>query len=112
MPIQNEQLADYPFLDEMFEDNYFPNAQVEKGKAILVRLCEEIERNRPADITALYVLTHAATEEFNVLAVEFEEHDSEIETAARDCIATDFAEIAEAYGFKADIEELTATREW
>jgi Family of unknown function (DUF5713) len=112
MPIQNEQLADYPFLGELFEDDYFPNAQVEKGKAILVRLCDEIERNRPADVTALYVLTHAATEEFNVLAVEFEEHGSEIETAARDCVATDFAEIAEAYGFNADIEELTATREW
>lgn len=112
MPIQNEHLADYPFLDEMFEDDYFPNAQVEKGKAILVRLCEEIEHNRPADITALYVLAHAATEEFNVLAAEFEEHDSEIETAARDCIASDFAEIAEAYGFKADLEALVAPRDW
>lgn len=112
MPIQNEQLVDYSFLDEMFKDDYFPNAQVEKGKAILVRLCEEIERQKPVNPTALYVLTHAATEEFNVLAVEFEEHNSEIETGARDCIATDFAEIAEAYGFKADIEELTATREW
>jgi hypothetical protein len=112
MPIQHEQMADYPFLDEMLEDDYFPNAQVEKGKAILVRLCEEIERNRPADVTELYALTHAATEEFNLLAVEFEEHDSEIETAARDCIGSDFAEIAEAYGFNADIEELIAPRDW
>jgi hypothetical protein len=112
VPIQNERLAGYRFLSEMFEDDYFPKAQVEKAKSILVRLCEEIERRRPADLPALYLLTHAATEEFNALAGEFEENDSEIETAARDCIGTDFANIAEFYGFDADIEELIAPRDW
>jgi hypothetical protein len=60
----------------------------------------------------LYALTHAATEEFNALAEEFEENDSELETAAREAIAEDFEWIAKAYGFDADIEELIAPRDW
>ncbi|MCA9707795.1 MAG: hypothetical protein KDK70_18230 [Myxococcales bacterium] len=112
MAIQNERLARYPFLREMFEDSYFPDAQVEQGKAILVALCEQIEATRPATLEQLYALTHAATERFNDLQEDFERAGSEIETAARDCIATDFAEIAEAYGFDADMEELVATRDW
>lgn len=112
MPITNKTMASYPFLAEMYDDDYFPNALVDKGKAILVRLCEQIEADKPQSLDDLYALTHATTEEFNDLAVEFEEEDSEIETAARDAIGTDFAAIAAAYGFDADIEELIAPREW
>ena len=61
---------------------------------------------------ALYVLSDAATEEFNQLAEEFGENDSEIETAAREAIAEDFGVIAKAYGFDADVEELIAPRDW
>lgn len=53
-----------------------------------------------------------ATDEFNSLAEEFEENDSEIETVARETIGTDLAVIAEAYSFDAEREELMATREW
>lgn len=112
MPITNKAMAAYPFLAEMYEDDYFPNALVDKGKAILVRLCEQIEADQPESLDDLYALTHAATEEFNDLAVEFEEEDSEIETGARDAIGGDFAAIAEAYGYDAEVEELTGTREW
>jgi hypothetical protein len=112
MTMTNEKLQSYPFLKGMVEDSYFPAFLVEKGQQILVRLCEQIEQQRPQDETALYGLTHAATNEFNTLAAEFEEHDSEIETVARDCIAMDFGFIAAAYGFNADLEELIATRDW
>ena len=112
MTITNENLHNYTFLQGMVEDSYFPAFLVEKGQQILVRLCEQIEQQRPPDEAALYGLTHAATNEFNALAAEFEEHDSEIETAARDCIAMDFGFIAAAYGFNADLEELIASRDW
>ncbi|MDC0672192.1 DUF5713 family protein [Nannocystis radixulma] len=112
MTIANENLKNYPFLAEMDRDSYFPPHLVAKGKAILVRLCEAIESGKPADLAALYALTHAATEEFNALAEEFTDNDSDIETAARDCIGTDFAFIADAYGFDADTEELIAPRDW
>lgn len=112
MAIANEKLKDYPFLKEMFADDYFPDFLVEKGKTILVGLCETIEAKKPKDLEALYALTHAATDKFNDLAEEFGDNDSEIETAARESIGADFAFIASAYGYDADIEELIATRDW
>ncbi|MBN6151662.1 hypothetical protein JR065_15055 [Xanthomonas sp. AmX2] len=113
MPIRNEQITHYPFLQEMLDDDYFPSFLVGKGQKILRRLCETIEEQAPDSLDALYRLTHAATEEFNALALEFEAHDSEIETAARDNIGVDFLHIAKVYGFEdADGEELIAPREW
>ena len=112
MAITNAKMGSFPFLAEMEQDDYYPKDQVEKGKQILVRLCERIEAEQPKSLDELYALTHAATEEFNQLAVELEEQDSELETIAREIIASDFATIAGAYGFDADIEELIAPREW
>ena len=112
MTIQNPKILSHPFLQEMERDAYFPKAQVAKGQAILRKLCESIEASKPQSLEQLYALTHAATEEFNELGEEFEEHGSEIETVARDCIGGDFEFIATSYGFEADTEELIAPREW
>jgi hypothetical protein len=105
-------ILQHAFLAEMYADSYFPDALVDRGKTILLRLCEAIEAEKPASLEALYALTHAATDEFNALAEAFYEQDSEIETAARECIAGDFDFIARTYGFDADVEELIATRDW
>lgn len=113
MAITNPQAATHSFLSELYADGYYPDAVVDKGAAILVRLCERIEAERPADLSALYVLTAAATEEFNALEAEFDAAGSEIETVARDAIGGDFWFVAKAYGFTdADVEELIAPREW
>ena len=112
MAIQNEAIKAYTFLEGMLSDPYFPNPQVEKGQQILKDLCIQIETEKPADLNALYVLTHEATERFNDLDTEFGENGSEIETSAREEIASEFEFIANTYGFDADIEELIATREW
>nr|WP_062339681.1 DUF5713 family protein [Herbidospora sakaeratensis] len=112
MPV-NAKIAAHPFLAGLYRDPYFPDELVDKGKAVLLRLCDRIEAERPADLAALYVLTHAATDEFNALDEEFHDAGSEIETAAREWIADDFWIVASAYGFDdADIEELIATRDW
>jgi hypothetical protein len=112
MPITNEQLKSRHFLQEMYDDGYYPTFLVDKGKAILVRLCEAIEARKPADNDSLLQLTHAATDEFNALDDEFVENDSEIETVAREVIAGDFEFIVKAYGFDVDIEEVIGTRDW
>ncbi|WNM32025.1 DUF5713 family protein [Streptomyces sp. Li-HN-5-11] len=113
MPVGNRQVAAYPFLEGLYEDDYFPDHVVDRGKEILLRLCERIEAERPAGLTELYALTQAATEEFNALEAEFEAAGSEIETVAREEIGGDFWFVARAYGFEdADAEELIATREW
>ena len=111
--LSNEMVRSYSFLSEMYKDQYFPDNLVNKGKAILVNLCSQIEENQPKDLDELYKLTHSATDKFNGLQEEFEENDSEIETVARDCIGLDFEFIATSYGFEdADVEELIATRDW
>ncbi|GAA3126562.1 DUF5713 family protein [Nonomuraea salmonea] len=113
MPPTDPRTAGHAFLKGMYEDGYYPDHVVDKGRQILLRLCERIEDERPADLAALYVLTHAATEEFNELEAEFDAAGSEIETVAREVIAEDFWFVASAYGFAdADAEELIATREW
>ncbi|MFJ4681808.1 DUF5713 family protein [Streptomyces sp. NPDC088789] len=113
MPITHAQVAGRAFLEAMSKDTSYPAGPVGRGRDILVRLCERIEAERPADLAALYALTHAATEEFNALQEEFWSAGSEIDTMARDTIATDFELIARAYGFAdADLEELVGPRDW
>ena len=113
MSLTNPKLVGYQFLAGMYRDGYFPDFLVDKGKAILVDLCKQIETQPPANLEALYALTHAATEEFNDLQDDFMDNESEIETVARDCIGLDFRFIADAYGFEdADGESLIATRDW
>jgi hypothetical protein len=109
----NPTTKTHPFLKEMYDDDYFPNDLVDKGRDILLRLCAELEEKAPMDDAGVYALTHVATEEFNALAEEFDERDSEIETAAREAIAADIAVILKAYGFgHLDIEEAIAPRDW
>ncbi|MET9608210.1 DUF5713 family protein [Streptomyces sp. NPDC006512] len=113
MAITNQQVAGHAFLKQLFADDYYPDHVVGMGRAVLLRLCERIEAERPSDLPALYALTRAATEEFNLLEAEFEAAGSDIETVAREEIAEDFWFVASSYGFPdADVEELIATREW
>jgi hypothetical protein len=112
MPVTNPKILQYAFLSGMYDDPYFPDALVDRAREVLLRLCASIEREMPVGIEALYVLTHAATEEINALESAFEDAGSEIETAARECFAEDFEFIASAYGFEADYEELIAPRNW
>ena len=111
--IANEQIQAHEFLQCMNDDEFFPRNLVDEGRQILLRLSARIEREKPADEAALYALTHASTRQFNDLAEEFSNADSEIETDAAECIASEFEFIAGAYGFEnADPEELIATRSW
>ncbi|MGK4585231.1 DUF5713 family protein [Kitasatospora sp. HPMI-4] len=113
MPITNDQVAQRRFLRALYTDEYYPDAVVDRGRDILLRLCERIEADPPSDLASLYALTASATEEFNALQEAFEAAGSEIETVAREEIAEDFAFIAAAYGFQdADVEELIARRDW
>lgn len=112
MELKNEKVKEYSFLKEMYEDPYFPNSIVDKGKDILINLCFKIENRKPNTLKELYMLCHKSTDEFNDLQDEFYENDSEIETMARECIAMDFEFIAKSYGFEADTEELIGTRDW
>ncbi|WP_406447423.1 DUF5713 family protein [Streptomyces sp. NBC_00876] len=113
MSIANQQVKGHAFLQGLYDDAYFPDHVVDRGRRILLDLCERIEAEKPSDLAALYVLTEVATQAFNALEAEFEAAGSEIETVAREEIAEDFWTVATAYGFEdADVENLIAAREW
>lgn len=113
MPVSNEKIRNRELLAEMYADGYFPNFLVDKIKAILLDLCEQIEREQPKDEQSLLKLTHAATERINGLSEEFEENDSELETGAREAMGAEFDCIVRAYGFEdVDIEDVIAPRDW
>ncbi|MER6287618.1 DUF5713 family protein [Streptomyces sviceus] len=109
MNIGNPRVTAHSFLEALYRDGYYPDRAVDRGKEILLRLCERIETERPADLAALYALTRAATEQFN----DLQDDDFDIETVAREEIAENFWFVADAYGFAdADVEELVAARDW
>ena len=99
-------------LADMYRDDYFPNHLVDKGKLILVTLCNEIEQANPKSAEEAYSFTHKATERFNLLQEEFEAEGSEIETAARESIAESVATILDATDIDYDLEEAIAPRDW
>lgn len=111
MSLTNTDVLNHSFLEDMYSDGYFPDFLVDKCKAILIGLCEQIEELKPEG-EGVYELTHVATEAFNALESEFHENESELETAARECIAGGFDFILKAYGYEVDLEEAIAPREW
>ncbi|MES2598811.1 MAG: DUF5713 family protein [Verrucomicrobiota bacterium] len=112
MPLTNDKMQDYPFLQEMYDDDYFPPFLVDKCKAVLMGLCEKIESTNPETDEEFLELSHAATEEINDLQDEFLDNDSEIETGAREILGDNFEFITKAYGFHIDREDVIATRDW
>ncbi len=113
MSITNEAINSHKFLEDMYNDGYFPNFLVDKIKGILLDLCIQIEAKSPKSNEELYKLSHAATERINKLEDEFEENESELETGAREAMGADFDFIVLTYGFKdADLEEVIAPRDW
>ncbi|MGH1335643.1 MAG: DUF5713 family protein [Aureispira sp.] len=110
--LQNKQVQAHLFLADMYQDAYFPDNLVDKGKALLLQLCAKIEVEKPATLEAFYALTQATTEQFNQLEVEFGAQESELETVARENIALDMMMISLFYGYEADAEEMIANRNW
>jgi len=112
MPLNNS-INTYSFLEDMYQDSYFPDFLVDQCKLYFIDLCLSIEKEKPSELKNLYQLSLVTTEQLNDIQNEFGEHDSEIETVARESFATDFMFIATTYGFvEADAEELMAARDW
>lgn len=113
MMISNEKIDSHEWLNDMYEDDFFPDFLVDKVRGILLDVCQKIEKKKPTNLYDLYIITHTAVAEINKLQDEFYDNNSEIETVARDTIGTDFDLIAKTYGFvDVDTEELIANRDW
>jgi len=101
----------YEFLKEMYNDGYFPDFLVDKIKAELEKVVAFLETG-VTDIEQIQEKFDAMTLAINDLQEEFEENDSEIETAARDSIAEDVTEILKWFEIDIDVEDALGEREW
>ena len=101
----------YKLLDEMYQDEYYPDFLVDKVKDEIkkvIRLLENGEQN----IEVIQEKLDEAVCAINDLQEEFDENDSEIETVARDCIGVTIEYILEWFNIPIDIEEAIRERDW
>ena len=101
----------YKLLDEMYQDEYYPDFLVDKVKEELQKVIRLLESGE-TDVGAVQETLDEAVCGINDLQEEFDEHDSEIETVARDCIGVTVAYILEWFGIPIDIEEAIRERDW
>ncbi len=103
--------ADYQLLEGMYRDGYFPNFLVDKIRIELEKVIAFLETG-VSDTKQIQEKFDAMTTAINDLQEEFEENDSEIETAARDCIAVDVMEILKWFAIDLDVDDAIGLRDW
>ena len=103
--------VNYKLLDEMYQDEYYPDFLVDKVKAALQEVIDLLECGK-TDTEVIQEKLDKAVCVVNDLQDEFEENDSEIETVARDCIGTAVGYILEWFGIPIDVEEAIRERDW
>lgn len=101
----------YKLLDEMYQDEYYPDFLVDKVKDALQKVIDLLERGAAGTEVVQETLDEAVCG-INDLQDEFFENDSEIETVARDCIGDTVAYILEWFGIPIDMEESIRERDW
>ena len=101
----------YKLLDEMYQDDYYPAFLVDKVKYELQKVIDLLEGGE-TDPDVVQETLDEAVSGINDLEEEFDEHDSEIETVARECIAVDVAYILEWFDIPIDTEEAIRERDW
>ena len=88
----------YKLLEEMYQDNYYPTFLVDKVKDELQKVIALLESGE-TDTEVVQETLDEAVCGINDLQEEFDEHDSEIETVARECIAATVAYILSGLAF-------------
>ena len=98
----------YILLRAMVSDSYYPNFLVEKVEETMAPVIRMLEAGE-TDLDVIQDKLDEMTLAINELEAEFEEHDSELETVARESIAETVEYILE--WFQIDIDTETAIRE-
>ena len=102
---------DYKLLDEMYQDEYYPDFLVDKVRDALQKVIDLLE-NGETDTEVVQETLDEAVCAINNLQEEFDENDSEIETVARDCIGVAVAYILEWFNIPIDTEDAIRERDW
>lgn len=101
----------YKLLDEMYQDEYYPDFLVDKVKNKLQKVIDLLESGE-TDTEAVQEKLDEAVCGINDLQEEFDENGSEIETVARDCIGVTVAYILQLFNIPIDTEEAIRERDW
>ena len=101
----------YKQLDEMYQDEYYPDFLVDEVRDALQKVVDLLESGETNTEVVQETLDEAVSS-INDLQEEFDENDSEIETVARECIAADVAYILEWFDIPIDTEEAIRERDW
>ena len=103
--------TNYKLLDEMYQDEYYPDFLVDKVKDELQKVIDLLESGE-TDTEVVQEKLDESVCGINDLQEKFDENDSEIETVARECIAADVAYILEWFDISIDTEEAIRERDW
>ena len=101
----------YVLLEDMVNDDYYPKFLVDKVKDLIIPVIHLLE-NGEEDEAVIQEALDTMTLAINDLQEEFYEHDSELETMARDSIATTISDILEYFDIDIDLETALAERDW
>ena len=102
---------DYKLLNEMYQDEYYPDFLVDKVRDALQKVIDLLE-NGETDTEVVQEKLDEAVCAINDLQEEFDENDSEIETVARDCIGVTVSYILEWFNIPIDTEDAIRERDW
>ena len=101
----------YVLLNEMYQDDYYPNFLVDKIRNELQKVIDLLEIGEK-DINIIQEKMDEIICSINNLQDEFDENDSEIETVARDCIGETVGYILDYFDIPIDVEEAIRERDW
>ncbi|MBC1308825.1 hypothetical protein HB809_14030 [Listeria booriae] len=105
------QMHEKDYLADMYRDPYFPDFLVDKIKTLLKEVVVLLESGE-SDLEVIQAAFDKATIGINELEEEFDDNDSEIETAARESIGETVDLILTHYKVAIDCEEAIREREW
>ena len=101
----------YSLLEEMYQDDYYPNFLVDQVKAEIQKVIDLLESGE-TDTEIIQENLDEMTLAINDLQDAFDENDSEIETVARDCIGITVEYVLNWFGIPNDMEEAIRERDW
>jgi hypothetical protein len=103
--------SDFEFLPDMYADRYFPTSEVDKVKAAIQKVVVFLEKGS-ASTKKIQKKLDDMTLTINELQNDFVDHDSELETGARESIAETVERVLAHFNVAIDIEDALGERDW